>query len=122
LGSPLIGLLCRAASQSGSCGRRCRKSARLLALRGPPCWPRFKAAVFASAGYQRNQWQHLQADLRDTALLEPAAETQTAFGQKFEVPAILRGARRELAVTVIWLIRRGEDFPRLVTAYPRSPA
>jgi uncharacterized protein DUF6883 len=81
---------------------------------------RFKAAVFASAGYDRDRWTVLQADLLETALLEPTVEAGTAFGQKFEVLAILRGARRELAVTVIWLVRRGEDFPRLVTAYPRS--
>ena len=41
---------------------------------------RFKAAVFASAGYQRDNWEILQVDLLETALLEPAVEVQTAFG------------------------------------------
>jgi len=81
---------------------------------------RFKAAVFAAAGYRRSRWAVLQADLLETALLQPTIETQTPFGQKFEVPAILHGPHRELAVTVVWLVRRGEDFPRLVTAYPRA--
>jgi len=81
---------------------------------------RFKAAVFASIGYRREDWAILQADLLATARLEAVLQAQTPFGQKFEVPAILRGPSGcELAVVVIWLVRRGEDFPRLVTAYPR---
>lgn len=81
---------------------------------------RFKAAVFAAAGYRRNEWPVLQADLLETALFESDVETSTAFGQKFEVSAILHGPRRELPITVIWFMRHGEDFPRLVTAYPRA--
>jgi hypothetical protein len=81
---------------------------------------RFKAAVFAAAGYQRGNWAVLQADLLETALLQPSLEAGTPFGQKFEVPAILHGPSREIAVTVIWLVRHGEDFPRFVTAYPRA--
>jgi hypothetical protein len=82
---------------------------------------RFKAAVFAAAGYRRDDWPALQADLLRTAGVEAVLQAQTPFGQKYEVSAILRGpAGRELAVKVIWLVRRGEEFPRLVTAYPRA--
>ena len=28
--------------------------------------------------------------------------------------------RHKVAVRVIWLVRRSEDFPRFVTAYPRG--
>jgi len=82
---------------------------------------RFKAAAFASAGYRRDDWPILRTDLLATARLEAALQAQTPFGQTYEIPAILRGpAGRELAVTVIWVVRRGEDFARLVTAYPRT--
>lgn len=82
---------------------------------------RFKAVVFHQAGYQRSEWPVLQADLAATARLDARLEAQTPFGQKFEILAILRGpAGRDLAVVVVWLVRRGEDFPRLVTVYPRS--
>lgn len=41
------------------------------------------------------------------------------FGQKYGVNGILRGpSGREAAVTTIWIVKNGEDFPRLVTVYP----
>jgi hypothetical protein len=60
---------------------------------------RFKAAVFVAAGHRRDDWAVLQTDLLETALLQPILEVPTPFGQKFEVPAILHGPRRDLAVT-----------------------
>ena len=81
---------------------------------------RFKAVIFQNAGYRRADWQILQADLAATANLDAQLEAATPFGQKYEVLAMLRGpAGRDLAVVVVWLVRRGEDFPRLVTVYPR---
>jgi len=72
---------------------------------------RFKAAVFMAAGYRRDAWEALQADLLATARLDAQVEAQTPFGQMYSVAAILRGpGRRDLAVLAIWLVRRGEDF------------
>jgi hypothetical protein len=44
---------------------------------------------------------------------------ETEHGRKYEIRGILRGpsGRASLVVT-IWIIREGEDEPRLVTAYP----
>jgi hypothetical protein len=43
----------------------------------------------------------------------------STFGQKYEVNGILRGpSGREARVTTIWIVKNGEDFPRLVTVYP----
>jgi len=82
---------------------------------------RFKATVFNAVGYQRDAWEVLQADLIQTARLDAAVEAQTPFGHKYAIRTILHGpSRSELAVVVIWLVRRGEDFPRLVTVYPRT--
>ena len=73
------------------------------------------------AGYQREAWAVLQADLLATARLEARAVEPSPFGQKFEVAAMLQGpGGRPLAVRVVWLVRRGEAFPRLITAYPRA--
>lgn len=81
---------------------------------------RFKAAVFAAAGYERADWPRLQTDLRATAHLDAVALEPTPFGQKYVVAAMLQAPRRrDFAVRVVWLVRRGEGFPRLVTAYPR---
>ena len=82
---------------------------------------RFKAVVFQSVGYRAAWWEALRADLAATARLEADQVTETPFGQKYEVSAILPGpSGRDLAVVVVWLVRLGEGFPRLVTAFPRS--
>jgi hypothetical protein len=44
----------------------------------------------------------------------------SAFGQTFEVSGILIGPTgRSGEFTTIWLVRTGDDVPRLVTAFPR---
>lgn len=80
----------------------------------------FKAAVFASAGYRRESWQTLKADLIAVALLDGARlKATTQYGRLFELPAILEGpVQRALPVTTVWLVPRGGEFPRLVTVYP----
>lgn len=79
-----------------------------------------KAAVFRAAGYRRETWSVLQADLEAVAWLDGARlKATTEYGRLFELPAILRGpAQRSLRVMTIWLVRRREDFPRLITVYP----
>ena len=43
----------------------------------------------------------------------------SVFGQKYVVRGIVRGpAGRAAAVVTAWIVLRGEDVPRLVTAYP----
>ena len=82
---------------------------------------RFKATVFATVGYHAADWATLQTDILATAQADATVLGSSPFGQKYAVDAILRGPdRRDLAVRVIWLVRRSEDFPRFVTAYPRS--
>ena len=83
---------------------------------------RSKAVAFEAVGYHRDRWEILQADLVAIAKLGDAVRTELGLhGQKYEVAGILTGpATRELPITTIWLVRRGEDFPRLVTAYPRE--
>ena len=84
---------------------------------------RFKAVVFESVGYHRSAWEKLQADLLAVAGLSGAVLKDTSLhGQKYELPAILKGpAGRDLSVITVWLVRRGEEFPRLITVYPGEP-
>jgi len=81
---------------------------------------RFKAVVFEAVGYRREGWHFLQADLLRTAWMAAKVSEPTPFGQQYRVEAILRGpAGRNLSVRVVWLVRHGEAFARLVTAIPR---
>ena len=81
---------------------------------------RSKARFFAALGFTREAWAELQR-----ALLALAAEGQaepgvaSVFGQKYVVRGIIRGpGGRDAAVETAWIVLHGEDFPRLVTAYP----
>jgi hypothetical protein len=81
---------------------------------------RFKAAFFARLGYSREDWQRLQMDISQIARTGTALERQAStFGRKYEVNGILRGpSGREARVTTVWIVKIGEDYPRLVTVYP----
>ena len=90
----------------------------LLSLEHPV--GRFKARVFLAAGYSRTDSGVLQRDLQALARTEDALPGRsTPYGQLYEVRGILQGAPgRALAVVTVWIVRPGEDVPRLVTAYP----
>lgn len=81
---------------------------------------RFKAVFFWALGYSRESWQQLQRDLERICRSENATLGElTEFGQKYEIRASLVGpSGREGQVVTVWIVRRGEDFPRLVTAHP----
>lgn len=81
---------------------------------------RFKAAVFARLGYERTTAARLRDDLQAIAQTGDAeAGTPLPYGQPYRIRAILRGPNgRSLSLVTIWIVRTGEDFPRLVTAYP----
>ena len=81
---------------------------------------RGKARFFAALGFTRDGWSLL----RD-ALLALAREGEaelgeaTVFGQQYAIRGIVRGpGGRAAAVVTGWMVRRGEDAPRFVTAYP----
>ena len=81
---------------------------------------RFKAAYFSSLGYESNNWQALEATLRQ-AVLEDDAEAlePTPFGQKYRIRSIFTGPNGQgAAVVSIWIIRVDEAAPRFVTVMP----
>jgi hypothetical protein len=81
---------------------------------------RFKAAFFSVLGYTDENWAELQRDLLRIAADSEAVQGKLSrFGNKYEVPAILTGpSGRSAAVLTVWIVRHGEEIPRLVTAMP----
>lgn len=81
---------------------------------------RFKAAFFARLGYAPERWERLEQDLRSQHLTKDAEEIgETRYGRKYRIRGKLVGPNGKAAEVVsIWVIRKGETVPRLVTAYP----
>jgi len=81
-----------------------------------------KREFFASLGYTRDGWHVLAADLRRQAEHNDAIEAATTrFGTKYVVQSTIRSpSGTEAEVRSVWIILVDEDFPRFVTAYPRS--
>ena len=90
----------------------------LLAHDHPPGGP--KAAFFESFGFEMDRWEELRDRLLAHAQTYAAVATDaTPYGQVYEVNGrLLTPDGRNPIVLVVWMIRVGEDFPRLVTAVP----
>lgn len=80
---------------------------------------RHKARVFeATLGYTA-----LHAEELREVLLAAAQSDQTVvgewddFGQRYTVDVVVTGPAGQATVRSAWIIRRGEDFPRLTSCY-----
>jgi hypothetical protein len=82
---------------------------------------RFKAQFFVSLGYAADQWERLRDDVLAIARSGSiVGETVIRYGRKFEVDGILTApSGRSASVRTVWIIRTEENFPRLVTVFPR---
>lgn len=83
---------------------------------------RFKAAFFDSIGFAATNWQHLRDELLALAEGGQAGPAlPSPHGIKYEVHGTITGPEGATAeIMTVWIVRPGEDFPRLITAYPRS--
>lgn len=83
---------------------------------------RFKSAFFASLGFTARNWEKLDLELRKLVLWSTAELGElTRFGQKYVVRGRITGPQgRTAEVLTVWIILKGEQVPRLVTAYPES--
>ena len=81
---------------------------------------RFKARVFAAAGYRRDAWQQLCRDLVALAgAIEVTPAAPDAYGRRYVGTGTLAGpAGRPLPIVTVWLIPSEGEPPRLITAYP----
>lgn len=82
---------------------------------------RYKAAFFRSAGYIEDNWQILASDIR-SLLSENASQLDTTeYGTKYAVSGAVTGPNgQEFGLVTVWIILKGEDMPRFVTAYPED--
>jgi hypothetical protein len=81
---------------------------------------RGKARFFSAHGFAVSDWRALAAALRRHAVEHPVVEeVETDFGTRYVVDGILHAPDgRKPEVRVVWFIERGEEVPRLVTAFP----
>jgi hypothetical protein len=81
-----------------------------------------KAAFFAALGFTIENWQRLADALRQVAVNCPvASKVVTPHGTKYVLDgAMTTPVGSKPWVRTVWIVDRGENVPRLVTAYPRE--
>ena len=81
-----------------------------------------KAEFFGKLGFRRNEWEILAAALRTLAQTADAAHrTESPHGQKYVIVGRIEApAGKAARVQTIWIVDKGLDVTRLVTAYPRK--
>ena len=81
-----------------------------------------KAKLLLSMGYQADQWQQLETDLREQHLTVDVDESEeNEYGTPYAIVAELNGPNGSTIVFCsIWQIDIGTDRPRLITMYPEQ--
>lgn len=79
-----------------------------------------KARLLEQFGYSIDNWQQLEADIRQYHLCADInAIEETSYGMRYEISADLQTPiGRSLRVKTAWQIDTGTDFPRFITLIP----
>jgi filamentous hemagglutinin len=79
-----------------------------------------KARMFAAAlGYRRFDHARLIERIREAILTHEAVRIDAMpYGERFRVEIPIAGPAGSAIVRTLWIIRTGEDVPRLTSAYP----
>lgn len=79
-----------------------------------------KAAFFFSLGFNQNQWERLALAFRKlAATAEITKRMETFHGCKYVIEGRMdTPCGKSPMVRTVWIIDRGADIPRLVSAYP----
>ena len=81
---------------------------------------RFKARVFASAGFTDATIDAFVAQIRSLAATGEVSDVEdTEFGRKYTVPGTLTGPAGVVRVLTVWIEEPGQAGLRLVTVQPR---
>ena len=81
---------------------------------------RFKARVFASAGFTEATSDAFGTQIRALAATgEVSGVEDTEFGRKYTVPGALAGPIGTVQVLTVWIEEPGQTSLRLVTVQPR---
>lgn len=82
---------------------------------------RHKSVFFRGLGYGAGAYARLAEDLRSILGSDAHADEPSEYGIKYLVRGVLHGTNgRSAEVVTVWIILRGEDTPRFVTAYPED--
>ena len=81
---------------------------------------RFKAAFFRELGYSVENWGVFEQHLREQILpLNAVKIEKSEYGQKFVIEGPMTGLTgKTVQVVTVWVILKGENSPRFITAYP----
>jgi len=79
-----------------------------------------KAAFFLSLGFNRNEWLVLARAFQDIALsAEITKSVESKHGRKYIIDGRIKSpSGRSALVRTVWIVNRGFDSTRRVTAYP----
>ena len=78
-----------------------------------------KSGFLAQAGYNLDNWQVLEQDLRRILLNEATLNKQTKFGDIYEIKGLLQGVNGiKLRVSTYWIIDSLTKETRFVTLLP----
>ena len=82
---------------------------------------RFKSMFFRSLGYDLDNHEVLDRDIRSLVSGDAEESETNEFGTKYLVHGALHGPNGNSAdIVTVWIILAGEDIPRFVTAYPED--
>jgi len=78
-----------------------------------------KARVFeAACGFRPEHAERFREQLLEAAETGEAIEAGSdVHGRRFVIECLMRGPGGEAVVRTAWIVRRGENFPRFVSAY-----
>ena len=79
-----------------------------------------KARFFTRRGYRDDDWKRLADDLRRHGLQNDVAGiVESPYGTRYSVDGQMRTpSGRNIRLITVWIIEKGTEVPRLVTAYP----
>lgn len=78
---------------------------------------RHKARVFAAVGITEASAPVLKAALLEAAHADASLEELVPHGSLYAIEFDFTTPRTEVRVRSVWMVRKNEDFPRLVSCY-----
>jgi hypothetical protein len=81
-----------------------------------------KARFLTAMGFALHDWQILAAALRQLAVNTPvAARIESSHDRKYVQDGLLQTPCGKMPIVrAVWIVDRGSETPRLVTAYPQD--
>jgi hypothetical protein len=81
-----------------------------------------KAPFFIALRFERDDWEIFAPALLQLALVSTVSQNmETIHGKKYIIDGTIETpSSKSPIVRTVWIVERGEDAPRLVTAYPHE--